>query len=268
MKRASASTLRCTISIGNSHTSRMLWNDDGAPDLASWKQMESTPKAAASFPYRLKRGDGVLISSVVPRLTKLIQRVLKQKGCSVSVFRADVIPDIEIVPEPPQRVGSDRIASALGALSIDAAVPWVIADVGTAVTCNAVTPARGSKQPRFEGGLIAPGAALALHALSKGTAQLPEIKSDEEADEQGFIGTSTEQAMQFGVAIQQVAGVLAMIEGQRAILGAGTRVALAGGGARALHHALKNSPLRGFEIHYDPYLVHRGLAAAWKSAHP
>jgi type III pantothenate kinase len=264
-KTAAPAVLRCTLAIGNSHTTRLLWNPDGSVEADSWRKIESTPKAVAALPLRFKRGEGVLVSSVVPKLTKLVVGSLTKRGCNLSIFRQDVVPDIEIIPEPPERVGSDRIAAALGALAIDPTVPWVVADSGTAVTCNAVTPARGSKLPRFEGGLIAPGAALSLHALSKGTAQLPDIK-DDGGDMQGFIGTSTEQAMQLGVAIQQIAGLMAMIEGQRAILGPETRVALAGGGGPMLYDALKRSALRHFDIVYEPYLVHRGLAAAWKAA--
>jgi len=252
--------LRATIAIGNSHCSLALWKENGSVDET--RQLEISPSARLP----LRRGETVLICSVVPRKTAKLLSVLKKKGAKAFVFRKDILPDIDIIPEPPERVGSDRIAGALGALSLDASVPWVIADIGTAVTCNAVTPARGSKLPRFEGGLIAPGAALSFKALAKGTAQLPEINSDAFGDGQdGFVGTSTEAAMRGGVAIQQLAGLLAMIEGQRAILGPETRVALTGGGAQYLKDALERSPHRRFEIRYEPLLVHLGLKAAWSA---
>jgi len=256
-----AAKRRATIAIGNSHCSLVLWKANGSVD--DHRQLEITP--ALKLP--LRRGEAALICSVVSPKTAKMAALLKKKGSTALLFRKDVVPEIEVVPEPPERVGSDRIASALGALSLDPRIPWVIADIGTAVTCNAITPGRGSKAPRFEGGLIAPGAALSLRALAKGTAQLPELEDDFLGDgENGLIGTSTEAAIRGGVAIQQVAGLLAMIEGQRSIMGPGTRVALTGGGARFMKDALNASPHRRFEIHYDPLLVHRGLYSVWSAA--
>jgi pantothenate kinase type III len=253
-----------TISIGNSHVSMFQWDDEGQP----FSICPNMPRQIAQLAASLARGKvEVLIAGVVPRLKKQLHKLLKQKRCRVATFRTDIVPEIEIVPDPPEKVGDDRIASALGALTLDATVPWIVADLGTAVTCNAVTPAVGSKLPRFEGGLIAPGLLMSLKALSAQTAQLPDLaESADDASEQHFIGRNTEEAMRWGVNVAQIAALLAMIEGQRAILGPRAKIALTGGGAAAMMDALRQSPHSSLAIQYQPHLVQLGLGAAWRAA--
>jgi pantothenate kinase type III len=253
-----------TLNIGNSHISAVKWGEDGKP-VEVMPALPSTArqiKALASL-----RGD-VLVAGVVPRFKRQVLGLLNtKKKQRAFIFRTDVVPEIEIVPDPPEKVGDDRIAAALGALALDATVPWIVADLGTAMTCNAVTPAIGAKLPRFEGGLIAPGLMMSFKALAAQTAQLPDLAdSADDASEQHFIGRNTEEAMRWGVNIAQIAALLAMIEGQRAILGPSTMIAVTGGGAAALMDALNRSPHPSLKVQHCPHLVHLGLAAAWRGA--
>lgn len=253
-----------TISIGNSHISAVIWGEDGKP-IEICPHMPATARQIKSFGSL--KGD-VLVAGVVPRFKKQVLNLLNGKRKRRAfLFRTDIVPEIEIVPDPPEKVGDDRIAAALGALTLDATVPWIVADLGTAVTCNAVTPAVGSKLPRFEGGLIAPGLLMSLKALTAQTAQLPDLaESADDASEQHFIGRNTEEAMRWGVNVAQIAALLAMIEGQRAILGPRAKIAITGGGAAAMMDALRQSPHSSLEIQYQPHLVQLGLGAAWRAA--
>lgn len=45
-----------------------------------------------------------------------------------------------MVPQPPGKVGKDRLAGALGALALDSNYAWVFVDLGTAITINTVFP--------------------------------------------------------------------------------------------------------------------------------
>ena len=257
----------CTLTIGNTHASVVHWRKDGTADDC----VKNSPADARSMRQLVsplvKSPQPVVVASVVPRLKSLaISLLRKKRRGEVYVFRQNLAPGIEIVPEPPEKVGDDRIATALGALAVDSTVPWVVVDVGTALTCNAVTPARGGKPPRFEGGLIVPGAAMSLRAMAQNTAQLPQL--DAEAGEPGdfnFIGRSTEQAMRWGVAVAQVAALLAMVEGQKHTLGPATRVAVTGGGATAIKDAMKFAAPAPVDFLFHPQLAHLGLFSAWKA---
>lgn len=253
----------CTLAIGNTHLSVARWSDGAQHNVASFSADRKGLQRAVAAAARHSRS--VVVAGVVPRLKSQAVALLKKKRCDVSVFRKDILPEIEIVPEPSERVGDDRIAAALGALAIDARTPWVVVDVGTALTCNAVMPARGAKPPRFEGGLIVPGALMSLGALARRTAQLPALSDLGEPGEFQFIGRSTEQAMRWGVALSQVATLLAMVAGQRRALGPDTRVALTGGGAAAIKDAMRFAGPAPVDFVFHPALVHLGLFSAWKA---
>ncbi len=254
-----------TINIGNTHTSATAWTF--ANDLAEtieWPSNFRSMTAVATFAAIAPK---IVVASVVKQCSNKLINDLATLGMKPQFFRIDIVPKIEVLPVPAERVGDDRIAAALGALDLDDACPWIVIDAGTAVTCNAVIPAKPGNQPQFVGGVIFPGAALCLKSLHQGTAQLPELKSSS-FDKSGFdfIGRSTEQAMLFGVLAQQTAAILSIIEGQRAMLGANARVAITGGGAGFLIEALRRSGGTKFDIVYQPTLIHRGLQAAWKAS--
>lgn len=256
-----------TINIGNTHTSATAWTfAHEIPETVEWKTDFRSMAAVAKYAAQSKQ---VVIGSVVKQCTSKLFNDLAALGCKPLFFRIDVVPKLDIVPIPSERVGDDRIAAALGALDLDATTPWIVVDAGTAVTFNAITPARLGKLPQFEGGVICPGAMLCLKSLNQGTAQLPDVR-ETSFDKSGFdyIGRGTEQAMLFGVLAMQASTVLSVIEGQRAALGGTVRVAFTGGGAGFLIEALRRSGGTKFDIVYQPTLVHRGLYAAWKAVQP
>lgn len=254
-----------TVNIGNSHTTAMAWNfrNETSETLelqSDFRSMYSIAKFACAAPE-------IVVASVVKQCARKLLNDLLALERQPIFLRIDLEPQIEIVPQPAERVGDDRIAAALGALSLDGTRAWIVVDAGTAVTCNAVTPGRDGRLPRFEGGLIFPGAALCLQSLNQGTAQLPDLTSAPIKNSVfDFIGRNTEQAMLYGALAMQSAAILSMIEGQQAMLGGDARVALTGGGAGFLVEALKRSGGAKYNIVYEPGLVHLGLLAAWKAA--
>ncbi|MCW8131139.1 MAG: type III pantothenate kinase [Planctomycetota bacterium] len=253
------------VAIGNTHLS-FLAEQEGVyrehfPGLPlakprtwarAWKKlvtgMDGPPEATA-------------IGSVVPDAVEPLYRWLGERGAGDLQRFGEAIPTrLKIVPEPAERVGEDRLAAALGALSLDERRPWVVVDCGTALTVNAVRPATGALVGIFEGGLILPGEALALRALHQGTAQLPAFTPLPAGTLGDAIGRSTASAIRSGVRRGQFAAVCLCAREQVRSLGPRTRLALTGGGAPYLWEPLRKE-LRGLRPIHVPDLVLRGLLA-------
>ena len=99
---------------------------------------------------------------------------------------------IENMYSTPLTLGYDRLAGAVGAHPIYPNHPVLIADFGTAITYDIVTAAG-----EFLGGNISPGAQSRFRALNEYTSTLP-LRGL--ADNQGFLGKSTDSAIENGVA--------------------------------------------------------------------
>lgn len=195
--------------------------------------------------------DGAVLSSVVPSMIPILQRALSFfSDCRVLTVGAGVKTGLNIKVDQPRAVGADRVAAAVWA-SRTAALPCVIVDLGAAITFTALD-ADGA----LVGSAIAPGLHVALHALGRAAAQLPEVRLD--APLKTVLGRSTAEAMQIG----SVCGTAAMIDGLLARfaeeLGAQPEIILSGGGAALIQPYLR-TPAR-----CDPQIVLRGLALIWR----
>jgi type III pantothenate kinase len=174
-------------------------------------------------------------------------------------FRKDLSCPLQIAPKPASAVGDDRLAAALGALTLDNRCAWAVLDAGTALTANLILPPN-----RFEGGWIVPGLELSLRALAGGTAQLPDLKSKawQRCFKAAPIGRSTKDAMLFGATQMQTAfarsAVGALTLEARRLGVENVRIALTGGGAEWLALSLKD-----LRPELAPLLAHCGLFKAW-----
>lgn len=134
--------------------------------------------------------DGVVVCSVVPRVTPLIKRAVRQRWKLGSLeLTPKTLRGVGIDYPRPDSIGPDRLANAVAARHHFGA-PVVVVDFGTAVTFD-VVDARGN----YIGGIIAPGLAAMTDYLHEKTALLPRIKIREV---QTAIGKSTEHAMLVG----------------------------------------------------------------------
>lgn len=98
-------------------------------------------------------------------------------------------------------LGVDRMAAAVGASELYPGKPLLIADTGSALTCDLI-----SAEPAFCGGIIAPGVEMRLKALHSFTARLPQV-SPYPADNIDPFPTTTEEAIRNGAllgVIQQI----------------------------------------------------------------
>lgn len=195
------------------------------------------------------RVTGVIISSVVPAITRAIHRwTLDRLGIEPLMVSSDLSLGIQVRTDAPHETGTDRIANCAAAYARFGG-PVIVVDVGTATKIEAVT-AGGE----FLGGVIAPGPAVTLEALASRAARLyaVELRLPETA-----IGRNTVAAVQSGV----VAGHLALIEGMvsrvRDELGGAQHVVLTGGFAEIF------APAKSCITDYVPDLTLRGLRLIW-----
>ena len=262
-----------TIIVGNTHTSCQGWSCNGvAIGENTWLTADALAQRATIDYEKIFGGllaemsTVFVLGGVVPRYQPQLRDWLAQHGYGVKAFRTEILPRIEIIPQPPENVGDDRIAAALGALALHPDTPAVVVDAGTALTVNAVTPSVDGALPRFEGGVIMPGQELMLSALSSNTARLPHVDEDPNRESAEHIGRSTEQAMRWGAWHAYSQGALASAFGQVRALGKGARVILTGGGAPALAPAFRTAFRTAAPVEVQPQLVHRGLFAAFQDS--
>lgn len=203
------------IDVGNSHTVIGLFA--GSRLRCQWR-VGSFPAATvdelAALVYGLfamknitfSQVDGVVIASVVPRVTSTWSR-----------FAVSFIgPDLNVTPlvidnhlnfpirvalANPAEVGADRLVNAIAAYHRYQSA-LIIVDFGTAITLDCV-----SASGDYLGGTITPGVAIALEALGQRTARLPQV--DITIPPTAAIGNSTVEAVRAGVLF----GYAGMIEG-------------------------------------------------------
>lgn len=188
-----------------------------------------------------------------------IERLLRNWPTGLPTL--DVMSDrtrlpIEIDVEYPERVGIDRLLTAIAANAIrPPAQPAIVVDTGTAVTVNAL-----SSEGIFLGGAILPGVELAARALHQYTALLPELQLDELlAHVPDAVGRHTEAAISSGLYWGHRGAVHELIEQMSRILSKDDQtvsVILTGGASRLWTQELPPG------WRHEPDLTLQGMAYA------
>ncbi|MFZ0390735.1 MAG: type III pantothenate kinase [Calditrichia bacterium] len=150
---------------------------------------------------QMKGLEGVAISSVVPNVTFIFQKMCR-KYMQLEPLVVDHLlkMGITICYQNPAAVGADRLCSAAFAWQqFGQAV--VAIDFGTATTFDVV-----NGKGEYLGGIISPGVETTAWSLYRRAAKLPKINLEfpEKA-----IGRTTEQSMQSGIML----GTVKMLEG-------------------------------------------------------
>lgn len=197
----------------------------------------------------------VAFCSVVPDATDKLVRVFERWRLSLPLFQLTHEKNLGVAigyPRPTE-IGQDRLANAAGAQALVGS-PAIVIDMGTAVTFDVMTRARG-----YEGGIIAPGIELMRRYLHEQTALLPRL--DDSVEVPRAIGQSTMEAMRIGTVIGFGGMIQALLEAVLAELGTrgepAPRIIATGSSAPLLKKTLRTP----FDI--IPDLTLRGLAAAW-----
>jgi len=145
-------------------------------------------------------GDCVLCSVVPPLTQGFVEMASRLFGKAPLVVDSSVDTGLRVLYRDPLSVGSDRLATAVGAVH-RFGKPVIIVDMGTATTFDVI-----SDSGDYVGGAIAPGVGTAAEELFRRAARLPRV---ELRKPQSVIGQSTEESLQSGI----VFGAAALVDG-------------------------------------------------------
>lgn len=165
---------------------------------------------------------GVVISSVVPRMTQALREMTERYfRFAAVVVEPGVKTGLAILTDNPKEVGADRVVNAVAAYALYGG-PCVVVDFGTATTVDAV-----SGKGEYLGGAIAPGVEISTNALVSAGAQLKRV---EFTAPKHVIGKSTSEAIRSGVIFGFAGQVDAIVARMREELGAPDAVVVTTGG--------------------------------------
>lgn len=164
----------------------------------------------------------VLLAGVVPDLVTAWEAHVRQRwSVPVAVARRDFAVPLEVLYEPPEACGVDRLLAALAARERYGA-PVLVADLGTATTLNVV-----GSNGAYLGGAILAGLGLMRDALATRTALLPTIDPVAPAT---IIGRSTNECLQVGLVAGHAAALAGLARQMRLELNAPDAPLIATGG--------------------------------------
>jgi len=188
------------IDIGNTHTIFGLF--DGEQLRADWRT--ATQKSATEDEigvllrslfnecgYRTEQVVGIIVSSVVPDLNAVIDRMARRYFDREPLFVGPgVKTGMPILYDNPHEVGADRIVNSVAAVARYGA-PVIVLDFGTATTFDVVGP-----KGQYLGGVIVPGLGVSAEALFDRAARLHRVDVRKPAR---VVGRNTEQSIQSGL---------------------------------------------------------------------
>jgi type III pantothenate kinase len=193
--------------------------------------------------------DGVVIASVVPRLTQALREMVR-RYCRLEplVVEPGIRTGLSILIDNPREMGADRVVNAVAAYAAYGG-PVVVIDFGTATTFDAV-----SERGEHLGAAIAPGIQISMNALVERTAQLRRV---ELVAPRSVIGKNTVESLQAGAVWGFAGQVDGIVRRMVAELGGRATVVATGGLAGAVLDACETVQ------RHDPWLTLRGLRIIW-----
>lgn len=198
------------IDIGNSNI--VLGVYDGVNLLRDWRI--ATDKSRTSDEYGIlfrqlfaaagigiDDVDDIIISSVVPTLTGVMERLgTDYFGKKGMVVGPGIKTGMPILYDNPKEVGADRIVNAVAGVHRYGA-PLIIVDFGTATTFDYV-----NRRGEYCGGAIAPGLVISMEALFQRASKLPRVDIVKPPT---IIAKNTVNSMQAGI----VFGYVGLVDG-------------------------------------------------------
>ena len=131
--------------------------------------MRSVIRENGFEPAEVKR---VAYCSVVPDINHSLENSCRNYfGVEAFSLKPGVKTGLKIKYSNPAKVGSDRIANAIGGYTRYPDRNMIIADFGTATTFDVLTAQR-----EYLGGAIVPGMKIAMQSLEEKTAKLPKVE--------------------------------------------------------------------------------------------
>ena len=176
------------IDIGNTTIAFGVFQ--GKKLKSSWKisAWSIFSKKALKLPGNM---DAAIISSVVPKATSTVKKMIAQKyNIRPLVLGENIKAPIKNLYRDQEQVGQDRLVNAVAAKELYG-YPAIVVDFGTAITFDVI-----SKKGEYLGGIIVPGIETSLNALSEKAALLPKIKL---SLPKGLVGRDTAESMRSGI---------------------------------------------------------------------
>lgn len=193
---------------------------------------------------------GAAFASVVPSLdfsmTEAIKNYFNVKPLQVN---ASTDTGMKILVKNPNEVGADRIVNAVAGREKYGA-PIIVADYGTAITFDVVSP-----EGDYLGGAIAPGLQSGISALFSKAAKLPQVAL---SIPENVIGRSTEEAIQSGILFGNAGLTDRIIDMIKENPGLQNSKVIATGG----HAGLMKKVSKNIDI-VDNWLMLEGLKLIW-----
>ncbi len=249
------------VDIGNTNIDISLFLDDkeqfvkSIPGRSRAKLTNCLKSAWSKIPIaessKEKKRDGVIVvSSVKPHWTKLIQQIVKDElGEKIYIIGKDIPLPITLRVDEPNKVGTDRVVSAAAAYDVVEDVV-VVADFGTAVTIDLV-----DEKGVFQGGVIFPGFEISAMTLKENTAQLPKTKITKP---KAPFGKNTTEAINCGLYYSAIGTLEEVIRRYAEKIGKWPQTIITGQAAKTIKDDCS------FIDSFVPNLVIKGIVLAYK----
>ena len=248
---------RALTRLTESAVSRLSSESGGEDCRAAADEPDPADGEAAAL--AAPRVRGVVVSSVVPRVTETVKReaeaFCRAYNAGGGEEDSGELPVVEITTKSRtglifrgidmSTLGHDRIVDAAWAAA-NVPLPAVTVDMGTATTFNVI-----DEGGIFLGGMICAGIRTGLWGLNQRTAALPIPK---EREPNGLIGKKTVDCLLSGAyngSAAMIDGLVSRIEEE---LGRPVTLVMTGGHAITVRHLCRH------EVIYEPNLLHKGLA--------
>ena len=247
------------IDVGNTHCVFGVWHegrwaaqwrhrtdpDTTEDQLGAWLR---TMFDLAGLPWQV---ESAVCACVVPPMMEPL-RLLSNRwlGIPLAFLKDGPSVGLSVSYQPPNSVGADRLANALGALNL-CEPPLIVVDFGTGTNFDVV-----DRDGRYVGGAIMPGILSGSEALFRRAAKLPHVEGLALVAPPRAIGGTTVESLQSGIVLGYADGIDGLIARMSKELGGECRTISTGGlGGMFLDlcHRIKR---------YEPTLTLDGLRLA------
>lgn len=228
--------MNLTVDIGNTRVKIALFDQS---NMVLHKCVEDPSREIDNIPQI----DKAIVVSTKDSFEEIVSMLEKKCRKIILLDHNTPIP-IKNLYQTPEKLGYDRLASAIGAWSLKERRNLAIFDFGSALTIDVVT-----ENGEYLGGNISPGVNMRFKALNKFTDKLPLLSLENEVN---ITGNNTKSAIISGVAnsiLFEVKGYIDALEQKYGEID----IFFCGGDANFFVKQLKNT------IFVVPNLVHVGL---------
>ncbi len=216
------------IDIGNSSINACVFDTESDDLVLSYSLTTDISKTSDEYcvtfktlfdmkEFDLSLVNGVIVSSVVPQLTPVISKAMKDiLDLDAVIVGPGVKTSLNIKTDNPSEVGADIVANAVYAIA-KGITPAVIVDFGTATTVVCV-----DAEKKLTDVFILPGLYSSYKALTKEAAAIPSVPL---YTPRSFTGKNTAASVNAGIVYSNAFAVDAFIDKITSNIGACTLLA-------------------------------------------